>query len=108
MSSPTASSPGASSALEGSARTTVCGGVAGGGVAGGGVAGGGVEGVGVAGVGVEGVGAVLYIEDHQVTNEEVLETVNSLLSSGEVPGLFKHEELVPLLEPLNGSRLVYG
>ncbi len=34
--------------------------------------------------GVEGQGAVLYVEDHQVTNEEVLETINSLLSSASV------------------------
>ncbi|CAK9088100.1 Cytoplasmic dynein 2 heavy chain 1 (Dynein heavy chain isotype 1B) [Durusdinium trenchii] len=50
--------------------------------------------------GVEGRHTVLYVEDHQIFAEEVLEMLNSLLCSGEVPGLFKHEELVPLLEPL--------
>lgn len=50
--------------------------------------------------GVENESVVLYIEDHQMSLSVVLESVNSLLSSGEVPGLYKHEELAPLLEPL--------
>jgi len=50
--------------------------------------------------GVDGTDTVLYIEDHQIFSEDVLETINSLLCSGEAPGLYKHEELVPLLEPL--------
>ncbi len=32
--------------------------------------------------------------------EAILECVNSLLASGEVPGLYTHEELEPLLAPL--------
>ena len=50
--------------------------------------------------GVENEPTVLYVEDHQMQLSEVLESINSLLSSGEVPGLYKHEELGPLLEPL--------
>tara|TARA_B110000091_G_scaffold199866_1_gene230119 strand:- start:810 stop:8225 length:7416 start_codon:yes stop_codon:yes gene_type:complete len=50
--------------------------------------------------GVENESVVFYIEDHQMLLGEVLESINSLLSSGEVPGLYKHEELGPLLEPL--------
>jgi hypothetical protein len=56
--------------------------------------------------GVEGEDVVLYLEDHHFSGagsgggEEVLEAVNSLLSSGEVPGLYTHEELEPLLGPL--------
>ena len=50
--------------------------------------------------GVENEEVVLYIEDHQMSLSVVLESINSLLSSGEVPGLYKHEELGPLLEPL--------
>ncbi|GBG24746.1 Cytoplasmic dynein 2 heavy chain 1 [Hondaea fermentalgiana] len=50
--------------------------------------------------GVEGTQTVLYVEDHHFFASEVLETINSLLCSGEVPGLYKHEELVPLLESL--------
>lgn len=75
--------------------------------------------------GVAGEEAVLYLEDHQFVEPAILETVNryaqtiimrgrsvsdhagvcsfdghSLLSSGEVPGLYTHEELEPLLAPL--------
>lgn len=50
--------------------------------------------------GVQGEEVVLYLEDHQFTEEAILETVNSLLSSGDVPGLYTHEELEPLLAPL--------
>jgi dynein heavy chain 2 len=50
--------------------------------------------------GVENESVVFYVEDHQMLLGEVLESINSLLSSGEVPGLYKHEELGPLLEPL--------
>ncbi len=35
-----------------------------------------------------------------VQPESILESVNSLLASGEVPGLYTHEELEPLLAPL--------
>lgn len=40
---------------------------------------------------------VLYIEDHQLLSGEFLTMLNSLLSSGEVPGLYSPEELEPLL-----------
>lgn len=50
--------------------------------------------------GVEGSNVVLYVEDHQLVTKQVLESLNSLVSSGEVPGLYKNEELVPLLEPV--------
>ncbi|CAM9144794.1 unnamed protein product [Heterosigma akashiwo] len=50
--------------------------------------------------GVEGEGVTLYVEDHHVVSEAILETVNSLLSAGEVPGLYTNEELEPLLGPL--------
>ncbi|CAJ1028022.1 Dynein heavy chain, N-terminal region 2/Hydrolytic ATP binding site of dynein motor region/AAA domain (dynein-related subfamily)/P-loop containing dynein motor region/P-loop containing dynein motor region D4/Microtubule-binding stalk of dynein motor/ATP-binding dynein motor region/Dynein heavy chain region D6 P-loop domain/Dynein heavy chain AAA lid domain/Dynein heavy chain C-terminal domain containing protein, putative [Leishmania lindenbergi] len=36
---------------------------------------------------------VLLIEDHHIVNATFLEYVNSLLSSGEVPGLFSQEEM---------------
>ena len=39
----------------------------------------------------------LFIEDHQLLNDEFLTMINSLLSSGEVPGLYTPEELEPLL-----------
>ncbi len=36
---------------------------------------------------------MLFLEDHQLINPAFLELVNSLLSGGEVPGLFTPEEL---------------
>ncbi|CAN0042899.1 unnamed protein product [Ascophyllum nodosum] len=50
--------------------------------------------------GVEGHPSVLLLEDHHLTTDDILETVNSLLSGGEVPGLHSPEELEPLLAPL--------
>uniref|UniRef100_A0A672TN04 Cytoplasmic dynein 2 heavy chain 1 n=1 Tax=Strigops habroptila TaxID=2489341 RepID=A0A672TN04_STRHB len=50
--------------------------------------------------GIEGKQVVLLLEDYQFVHSTFLEMVNSLLSSGEVPGLYKIEELEPLLSPL--------
>jgi dynein heavy chain 2 len=50
--------------------------------------------------GVEGKEIVLLMEDHQVVDPSFLELINSLLSSGEVSGLFTPEELEPVLAPL--------
>lgn len=50
--------------------------------------------------GVEGDHVILFMEDHQFIQPEFIEIVNSLLSSGEVPGLYAPEELEPLLSPL--------
>ena len=50
--------------------------------------------------GVEGRELVYVLEDHQVLEPTYLELINSLLSSGEVPGLFSPEELESLLSPL--------
>ena len=50
--------------------------------------------------GVKGEHTVLFVEDFQIVTEAILEVINSLLSSGEVPGLYTHEELEPLLSPL--------
>jgi len=47
--------------------------------------------------GIEAEKACLYIEDHQLLTDEFLTMLNSLLSSGEVPGLYSPEELEPLL-----------
>ena len=51
-------------------------------------------------VGVQGTAGVLLLEDHQLRDEALIECVNSLLSSGEVPGLFEPQELEPMLAPL--------
>ncbi|KAF0686502.1 Aste57867_21689 [Aphanomyces stellatus] len=50
--------------------------------------------------GVDGMHSVLYLEDHHFVEDAILELTNSLLSAGEVPGLYTHEELEPLLGPL--------
>ena len=50
--------------------------------------------------GVEGKELVFLLEDYQILDPGYLELVNSLLSSGEVPGIFTPEELEPLLAPL--------
>lgn len=50
--------------------------------------------------GVEGKGAVLFLEDYQLVKPEFLQLLNSLLGSGEVPGLYLSEEIEPLLASL--------
>ncbi|XP_055895255.1 cytoplasmic dynein 2 heavy chain 1-like isoform X1 [Biomphalaria glabrata] len=50
--------------------------------------------------GIEGEQVVLILEDHQFVEPQFLELINSLLSAGEVPGLYSPEELEPLLSPL--------
>ena len=50
--------------------------------------------------GVEGEQVVLILEDHQFVEPSFLELINSLLSAGEVPGLYTPEELEPMLSPL--------
>ena len=50
--------------------------------------------------GIKGEHVVLFVEDFHITNEAILEVINSLLSAGEVPGMYTHEELEPMLSPL--------
>ena len=50
--------------------------------------------------GIEGEQVLLILEDHQFVESTCLELINSLLSAGEVPGLYTPEELEPLLGPL--------
>jgi dynein heavy chain 2 len=58
--------------------------------------------------GVDGSDVLLYLEDHQLTDDTILETVNSLLSGGEVPGLWGMDELDPLLAPLKEQMMEDG
>mmetsp|Transcript_41826 Transcript_41826/g.82044 ORF Transcript_41826/g.82044 Transcript_41826/m.82044 type:complete len:4055 (+) Transcript_41826:307-12471(+) len=51
-------------------------------------------------VGLENKSIVMYIEDHQIVDEGVLEDVNSLLSAGQVPGLFSQAEIDSMLQPI--------
>ncbi|KAG2486208.1 hypothetical protein HYH03_015170 [Edaphochlamys debaryana] len=54
--------------------------------------------------GVEGKPIMLFLEDHQLVSPAFLELVNSLLSGGEVPGLFTPEELAKELAGLDKAR----
>ena len=47
--------------------------------------------------GIEGKAVSMFIEDYQLVHPEFLQLLNSLLSSGEVPGLYNSEEIEPLL-----------
>ena len=58
--------------------------------------------------GVEGAPTLLLVEDHHVADACVLEAVNSLLSSGEVPGLFSLEEADKELKPLEETKASLG
>ncbi|KAM9852784.1 cytoplasmic dynein 2 heavy chain 1 isoform 4-T4 [Aulostomus maculatus] len=53
--------------------------------------------------GIDGQQVVLLLEDYQFVHQAFLEMVNSLLSSGEVPGLYSPEELEPLLSSLKDA-----
>ncbi|KAF7666054.1 hypothetical protein LDENG_00118150 [Lucifuga dentata] len=53
--------------------------------------------------GLEGQQVVLLLEDYQFVHPAFLEMVNSLLSSGEVPGLYTPEELEPLLSSIKDA-----
>lgn len=50
--------------------------------------------------GVDKQHTVFFIEDHHLLKPEFLESINSLLSAGEIPGLWTPEEMEPLLAPL--------
>jgi len=50
--------------------------------------------------GVDKQHTVLFLEDHHLLKPEFLESINSLLSAGEIPGLWSPEEMEPLLGPL--------
>ena len=43
--------------------------------------------------GVQGIPSVLLLEDHQLREEALIECVNSLLSAGELPGLWEPQEV---------------
>ena len=59
-------------------------------------------------VGVQGTRAVLLLEDHQLRDDKLIECVNSLLSAGELPGLFEPQELEPMLAPLKEEMGQHG
>lgn len=53
-------------------------------------------------VGLAGEEMALIIEDYQFVNERILEAINSLLSGGEIPGLYAPDELDSILGNLKG------
>ena len=58
--------------------------------------------------GVEGRSVVLYLEDYQIVRESFLEDVNSLLSAGEISGLYQTNEMDGLLSPLKDEYVSNG
>lgn len=48
------------------------------------------------------------MEDHHLGNPAFLECLNSLLSSGEIPGLFTNEEIESLTAPLRETAASMG
>eukprot|EP00927_Polykrikos_kofoidii_P027109 TRINITY_DN23975_c0_g4_i1.p1 TRINITY_DN23975_c0_g4~~TRINITY_DN23975_c0_g4_i1.p1 ORF type:complete len:2595 (-),score=618.45 TRINITY_DN23975_c0_g4_i1:108-6821(-) len=50
--------------------------------------------------GVEKQHTIFFLEDHHLLQSEFLESINSLLSCGDVPGVYSPEEIEPLLAPL--------
>ncbi|TPX62627.1 hypothetical protein PhCBS80983_g00247 [Powellomyces hirtus] len=58
--------------------------------------------------GVAGEDSVLVIEDHQLPDAAFLESINSILSSGEVPGLYAPDEMDVLLSSLKDKHSEEG
>ncbi|KAJ3146349.1 Cytoplasmic dynein 2 heavy chain 1 [Geranomyces michiganensis] len=58
--------------------------------------------------GVAGENSVLVVEDHQLPDAAFLESINSILSGGEVPGLYSTEELDTLLGSLKDKHSEEG
>lgn len=50
--------------------------------------------------GVEKKKAVLLISDFQIKSTYVLENINSLLNAGEIPNLFKNEDMIQITDQL--------
>lgn len=58
--------------------------------------------------GVEGVPTLLLLEDHHLVDTFMLEAVNSILASAEVPGLFTSEETSKELKTLEEAKVAAG
>mmetsp|Transcript_9476 Transcript_9476/g.27062 ORF Transcript_9476/g.27062 Transcript_9476/m.27062 type:complete len:1740 (-) Transcript_9476:175-5394(-) len=58
--------------------------------------------------GAENQPVLLFMEDHHILDNTFLEYINSLLSGGEVPGLFSNEELEGILAPLRDAMASEG
>ena len=51
---------------------------------------------------------VLILEDHQVVHSSFLQLINSVLSCGEVPGLFQQDELESIISPIREQAVDEG
>jgi dynein heavy chain 2 len=58
--------------------------------------------------GVEDEPLVLVLEDHHFVDSTFMEMINSVLSTGDIPGLYAANELEPLLSPIKDMALEYG
>jgi dynein heavy chain 2, cytosolic len=58
--------------------------------------------------GAEARSVVLLLEDHQFVEDSFYELVNSILSTGEIPGLFKPDELDVIIGPLKDTAAQEG
>lgn len=58
--------------------------------------------------GVLGEEVAFIVEDYQLVDPNILETVNSLLSGGEVPGLYSHDELESIFSSLKNQHSEEG
>merc|ERR1719427_1965841 len=58
--------------------------------------------------GIEGEQVIFLLEDYQLVHSSFLELINSLLSAGEVAGLYTSEELEPLLAPIREQAIDAG
>ena len=58
--------------------------------------------------GIEDKELIFSIDDYQILDPVFLEMINSILSSGEIPGLFKREELDPLFSSIRDEAVDAG
>ena len=50
--------------------------------------------------GIDGKYEVFMINDSQIKGDYILEDINNLLNSGDIPNLFSHEEFIPFMDKL--------
>lgn len=57
---------------------------------------------------IQNIRMLLIVEDEQLVNEGFLELINSIISSAEVSGVFKHEEMEAMYSQLHEEAVVEG
>lgn len=58
--------------------------------------------------GIDGQEIVFVVEDYQLIENEFLELINGLISTGEIPGLYSPEELEHLLTAIRDQAAQEG